>query len=463
MESLSIMRAFLFGLLLMGSLGSAPASEPTVVVIGVEGAISPGSADFIVRGLKSAASNGAHLVVLKMDTPGGLDTAMRQVLTQIIASPVPVAAFVAPEGARAASAGTYILYASHIAAMAPATNLGAATPVNIGIGGIGGQPQPDKQPQDEGQEKGKGKDKSPLGGKIPSPGSTLEHKQINDAAAYIRSLAQMRGRNVEWAEQAVREAVSLSSDEALKLKVIDVIARDVPELLKKLDGRKVKVLGEERTLNTGGVSIVTLEPDWRSRLLSVIADPSIAYLLLLGGMFGLFFEFSNPGFVLPGVIGAISLLLALYALQMLPVNYAGLGLIILGLAFMVAEVFIPSFGVVGIGGVIAFMIGSVMLIDTDIPGFGIPWSVIVPVGIASALFIFFVGGMAVKSWKRPVVSGSEELVGSSGEVLEDFDGKDGWARVHGENWRIRCKQPLSRGQKIRVVHMDGLIFDVEPE
>lgn len=462
MERHSIMCAFLSGLLLLVWLGSAAASAATVVVLNVDGAISPGSADYVVRGLKSAAKDQAQLVVLKMDTPGGLDTSMRQIIKQIIASPVPVAAFVAPEGARAASAGTYILYASHIAAMAPATNLGAATPVNIGIGGITGQPEPDKQPPKDGSKE-KSKDKGPLGGALPAAGSALQHKQINDAAAYIRSLAQMRGRNIEWAEQAVREAVSLSATEALKINVIDVIARDVPELLQKLDGRKVNVLGAERTLDMKDARIVTLEPDWRSRLLAVIADPSIAYLLLLAGMFGLFFEFSNPGFVLPGVVGAISLLLAMYALQMLPVNYAGLGLIILGLAFMIAEVFLPSFGVVGIGGVVAFMFGSVMLIDTDIPGLGVPWSVIVPVGLASALFIFFVGGMALKARQRPVVSGREELIRSSGEVLEDFDGKDGWARVHGETWRIRCKQPLLRGQKIRVVHMDGLIFDVEPE
>ncbi|MHB1238703.1 MAG: NfeD family protein [Gallionella sp.] len=461
MDRFSIMRVLLFGLLLLVWLGSATASVSTVVVLDVDGAISPGAADYVVRGLKAAAAEQARLVVLKMDTPGGLDTSMRQIIKQIIASPVPVVAYVAPEGARAASAGTYILYASHIAAMAPATNLGAATPVAIGIGGIGNQPEPGKQAQKAGQ--GKNKEAGPVDGEQAAPGSAMEHKQVNDASAYIRSLAQMRGRNIEWAEQAVRQAVSLSANEALKLKVIEVIARDVPDLLRQIDGRSVYVLGMERTLDIKDAHIVTLEPGWRSRLLTVIADPSIAYLLMLAGIFGLLFEFSNPGFVLPGVVGAISLLLAMFAFQMLPVNYAGLGLIMLGFAFMIAEVFMPSFGLVGIGGVIAFMIGSVMLIDTDVLGYGVPWFVIVPVGIASALFIFLVAGMALKARQRPVVSGREELIGSPGEVLEDFDGKDGWALVHGENWRIRSRQPLGRGQKIRVTRIDGLIFDVEPE
>ncbi|HEY6093555.1 MAG TPA: nodulation protein NfeD [Gallionellaceae bacterium] len=450
------------GLLLLACMGCA-AAAPVVVVLSVDGAISPATADYVVRGLRAAADadEPAQLVVLKMDTPGGLDTSMRQIIKQIIASPVPVAAFVAPDGARAASAGTYILYASHIAAMAPATNLGAATPIAIGIGSM---PEPGAQPPRDGQDgAGPQRSRKPEGDGMPAPGSTLAHKQINDAAAYIRSLAQMRGRNVEWAEQAVREAVSLSAVEALKLRVIEVVAADVPGLLRQVDGRKVNVLGAERTLNVAGARIVTVAPDWRSRLLSVIADPSVAYLLMLAGVFGLFFEFSNPGFVLPGVVGAISLLLGLFAFQVLPVNYAGLALILLGIVFMAAEVFIaPGFGVLGIGGIAAFVIGSVMLIHTDLPGYGVPWSVILPVTAASALFIFLVAGMALRARTRPVVSGSEQMMGSVGVVLS-FAGTEGEARVHGETWRIGSAQPLAPGQKVRVVGMSGLRLEVVPE
>ena len=462
MALFSIMRGLLCALLSIPWAGCVAAPVPVAVVLNVGGAISPGTADYVVRGLQSAAAEKAQLVVLKMDTPGGLDTSMRQIIKQMIASPVPVAAFVAPDGARAASAGTYILYASHIAAMAPATNLGAATPIVIGIGSLperGGQPQKDGKAGDH--EKNGGM--SPAGNAIAAPDTAMERKQVNDAAAYIRSLAQMRGRNAEWAELAVRQAVSLTAAEALKLKVIDVIASDVSDLLRQLDGRKVNVLGMERTLSMAGARIAILEPDWRSRLLSVIADPSMAYLLMLAGIFGIFFEFSNPGFILPGVVGAISLFLALFAFQMLPINYAGLGLIILGIAFMTGEVFMPGFGVLGIGGIIAFVIGSVMLVNTSVPGYGIAWSVIVPVAFTSALFIFFVTGMALKARNRPVVSGREELIGSIGEVQEDFEGKEGWARVHGEIWRIRSKHPMGLRQRVRVVRIDGLILDVEPE
>ncbi len=430
-------------LVLFALLSHAAACTPLVVVLNVDGAISPGTADYVVRGLKLASERSAQLVVLKMDTPGGLDTSMRQIIKQIIASPVAVASFVAPDGARAASAGTYILYASHVAAMAPATNLGSATPVAIGILPSSGE-APDAQ-------------KKTGGGSQAGVMSPMERKQVNDAAAYIRSLAQMRGRNAEWAELAVRQAVSLTATEALKLKVIDVIASDVPDLLRQLDGRSVNILGVARTLSTAGARIVVLEPDLRSRVLSVISDPSMAYLLMLGGILGLFFEFSNPGFVLPGVFGAISLLLALFAFQVLPVSYAGLILIMIGIAFMTAEAFMPSFGVLGIGGIVAFVIGSMMLINV------VPWRVIVPVATASALFILLVARMALKARNRPVVSGREELIGSVGEVLDDFDGKEGWARVHGETWRIKSSQPLLRKQKIRVVRLDGLILEVAAE
>lgn len=448
------MRVVLFAVLFLLLLSRAALADPTVVVLSVEGAISPGTADYVVRGLKLAAERQARLVVLKMDTPGGLDTAMRQIIKQIIASPVPVAAFVAPEGARAASAGTYILYASHIAAMAPATNLGAATPIAIGIGGA-----PEKGGKDSGEGKSPGKNDS---GEGAVPGSAMERKQVNDAAAYIRGLAQMRGRNAKWGELAVRQAVSLTAEEALKLHVIDVVARDVPDLLRQLDGRPVDVLGVPQTLRLAGVQVVDMAPDWRSRMLAIITDPSIAYILMLVGIYGLFFEFSNPGFILPGVVGAICLLLALFAFQLLPVNYAGLGLILLGLGFMIGEVFVPSFGALGVGGVIAFVVGSVMLIDTDVPGYGIPWAVIVPVALVSALSILFVAGMVLKARRRPVVTGAEELVGGLAEVLSDSGGGDGWARIHGETWRIRSAGPVKQGQKVQVRRIDGLILEVDP-
>ncbi|HSD60301.1 MAG TPA: nodulation protein NfeD [Burkholderiales bacterium] len=452
----------LFLLLVFGLWGLAAQAAPApVVVLAVSGAIGPASADFVTRGMHRAAKDGAQLVVLQLDTPGGLDSSMRQIIKEILASPVPVATFVAPGGARAASAGTYILYASHVAAMAPGTNLGAATPVQIG-----GLPTPGEREKPKPQGKkdakpgdGEGAAQEKAAEPAPAP-DAMSKKIVHDAAAYIRGLAQLRGRNADWGELAVREAVSLAAAEALEKKVIDIVAEDVPALLKQLDGRQIRVQGEDRILATAGAQVVTVEPDWRTRVLAVITDPNVAYVLLLIGIYGLFFEFSNPGFVLPGVAGAICLLLAMFAFQMLPVNYAGLALIALGIAFMVGEAFLPSFGSLGIGGVIAFVIGSVMLIDTEVPGFGIAWPLIAAVAMGSAAFLIFVIGMALKARQRPVVSGREQMIGALGEMLEDAEG-EGLARVHSEIWKVRARVPLRAGDKVRVTAMDGLTLDVE--
>lgn len=427
------------------SLASAHAAPGPVALVSIEGAIGPATADFVGRSLERAAKGGAPLVVLRLNTPGGLDSSMRDIIRDILASPVPVAAWVGPSGARAASAGTFILYASHVAAMAPATNLGAASPVAIG------------GPPDSGKPSGKdGKQ-----GAAPAAGDTMMRKATNDAAAYIRGLAQLRGRNADWAERAVREAVSLSAAEARKLKVIDLVADSVPALLKALDGRIVEAAGAKHRLETAEAQVTAIEPDWRTRVLSVITNPSVAYLMILVGIYALVFEFSNPGLILPGVVGAICILIAMYAFQLLPVNYAGLALLLLGIAFMVAEVWVTTHGALAVGGLAAFVIGSVMLVDTDVPQFEIPYALIGGVTAASAAFLFLVLGMLVRSRRRPVVSGREELIGAPGEALEEIEG-EGWARVHGERWRVRTSAPLKRGQGLRVAAIDGLVLDVTP-
>ena len=434
--------------------GAAIAAEGQVVVLTLDGAVSPATADYAVRGIRKAADLKAQLVVIQIDTPGGLDTSMRLLIKEILASPVPVAAFVAPSGARAASAGTFILYASHIAAMAPATNLGAATPVQIG----GQQDDGDSKPG--GKEKdGKEEKKGERGGKK----NALTAKQIEDAAAYIRSLAQLRGRNAKWGEQAVRDAVSLSATDALKAKVVDLVAEDTADLLKKLDGRAITVQGVERKLQTAGAQTVAIEPDWRTRLLAVIANPSVAVILMMIGIYGLIFEFSNPGFVVPGVVGAMCVLLAFYAFQLLPVNYAGVALILLGIALLVAEAFAPSFGALGIGGVAALTFGLVVFVDPETAGGYAPSLTFIAVlaAVASAIMLATVL-FALRARHRPVVSGVEDLLGARGEVLSDFEG-EGYVRVRGESWRALAAGPLAAGRKVRVTGIDGLTLKVEPE
>ena len=432
------------------------------IFITIDGAIGPASKDYFVRSLRKAQQRQARLFIVQINTPGGLDTSMRDMIQAILASPIPVATYVAPSGARAASAGTYILYASHIAAMAPATNLGAATPVQIG--GIETPAPPDTQPGNGNGHKENNKQGNDKGtpNNLPSDNkSTLARKMTNDAVAYIQGLAELRGRNRQWAEKAVREAASLSASDALKQHVVDLIATDMSDLLKQLDGRSVKTQHGEVQLHTQGMILESIEPDWRNQLLSIITDPNVAYIFMLIGIYGLIFEFSNPGAVVPGIVGAICLLLALFAFQALPINYAGFALILLGIIFMVAEAFAPSFGALGIGGVVAFVIGSVMLIDTDVPGFDISVMLIGSIAFVSSILFTLVLMMAIKSRRRPVVSGQEQLIGAIGEALQDFD-QHGHVFVHSERWNATCDTPVSKGQKLKVIKMDGLNLIVEP-
>lgn len=468
------------------SPSGAPSEPPTgqIVLLDIKGAIGPAIQDYLSRGLEKAAQRNAAAVVLRIDTPGGLSTSMRGIIQDILSSPVAVIGYVAPSGARAASAGTYILYASHVSAMAPGTNLGAATPVRIG-GLPGTKPdKPEKKKSEKkkpakktakdeksgdnkGDKKGgdkdgdKDKDKDNDKDKDAPAHPTMTDKALNDAVAYIRSLAQMRGRNVEWAEKAVREAASLPAAEAVKMNVVDLMADNIADLLTKTDGREVTAASRKFKLATANKTVVAIAPDWRTELLAVLTNPTVAYMLMLIGFYGIIFEFYNPGIIFSGVIGAICLVLALFAFQVLPINYAGLGLIILGIAFMTAEAFMPAFGVLGIGGVVAFVIGSVILIDTDAPGFGISWVVIGGVAISSAAFFFLVSGMAVKAWGRPVVSGREKMIGSTGRVVE-WSGTQGSVRLDGELWRASAAVALSPDQEVRVSALQGLTLMVAP-
>jgi membrane-bound serine protease (ClpP class) len=448
-RSANLIRAGLFLLILSFNFCLSPllfAAEPSqVIVLEIKGAISPAVSDYIRKGMEKAVAVKAGLVVLQMDTPGGLDTSMRDIIQMILASPFPVVTYVAPEGARAASAGTYILYASHIAAMSPATNLGAATPISIG--GLPGSPGPQED------DKKKKKDDLPT-----DDASTLKRKVINDSSAYIKALAERNGRNAEWAVRAVREAVSLSATEALRLKVIEFVAVDLSDLLRQLDGHEIIFNSEVHVISSGDMIITMIEPNWRYKLLAVISDPNVAYFLLLLGFYGLIYELANPGAFLPGITGAIFLLMAFYAFQILPVNYSGLALMILGIIFLVSEALVPSFGALGIGGVVAFGVGSLILIDDENLRISLP--VIIGTTGISAVFILLLMSRVITLRKKKVRIGEEALVGMIGEAAKDFDG-EGKIWIFGELWQAKSSDPIHKGDKVRITSRDGLELTVE--
>jgi membrane-bound serine protease (ClpP class) len=421
------------------------AAADRAIVLEIDGAIGPPLADYIARELTAARTDEARLIVLRMNTPGGLDTSMRKIISAILASPVPVATYVAPNGARAASAGTYIAYASAIAAMAPGTNIGAATPIQLG-----GNPL---FPSDQKSQKDQKDAKS------GEPADTETRKIINDAVAYIRSLAALNGRNADWATDAVRSAASLPASEALALHVIDVIADDVPDLLRKIDGREVTIVGKPQRLATAGLDIVVRPADWQTELLMLVTNPNVAFILMLIGVYGLILEFFNPGAVAPGLIGAISLLVALYALAFMPINYAGAALVLLGVALMIAEVHIGAFGALGVGGIAAFVIGALMMFPAHAPGFTLSGGVIAGAALGSAA-LFLLALAAVLRRKRPVVTGDVALIGAEGETVSWQD-SEGRVRVKGEIWLARAAAPLAAGSRVKIVGRDGLVLRVE--
>jgi membrane-bound serine protease (ClpP class) len=424
-------------------------SFATLVVL--DGAIGPAVDRYVERALADARDQNSRLVILELDTPGGLDSSMRDIVKAILASPIPVVTYVAPSGARAASAGTFILYASHFAAMAPATNLGAATPVPVG----GAPSAAPSKPEADREHAEKSAD-----GAEPA-GTASERKAVNDAVAYIRGLAQLRHHNVDWAETAVRSAASLSAEEALKQHVIDVIAKDVPDLLKQLDGRNTTIAGRDLVLETSELVVRQVVPDWRTRLLAILTHPTIAYGLLLIGIYGLLLEGYNPGGVLPGVVGAVSLLLALYAFQLLAVNYAGVALIALGVGLIVTEFFMPSFGSLAVGGLVAFVIGSIILFDSGASGIVVARPLIAGVAAAAGIVVLVIVWLAARARRRPLSSGIETMVGATVEVIKDMEG-EGVVRYGGELWNARTSWPLHAGQPARVIRVEGLVLFIEP-
>jgi membrane-bound serine protease (ClpP class) len=443
-------------------LASPARADSDVILLDLEGALGVATAEFIIGGIDSANERNADLVIIRMDTPGGLVEPMRDIVQAILGSDVPVATYVSPGGARADSAGTYILLASHIAAMAPTTHLGAATPVSM-LGGDPGKPKEapelpgsrDEDSENE-EEPAEASETDPA-----APDTAMGRKVLNDAIAYIRGLAEAHGRNADWAEDAVRNAATLTASEALEQNVIDLVAADEDELLEAIHGREVAINNEQVAINSAGATIETIEPNWRLKVLNTIASPEIAILLLMIGMYGLLFEGYNPGAILPGVAGVICLLLAAYALQVLPVNYAGLALIVVGLVLITAEAFVPSFGALGLGGIVAIIFGSIMMFDSGIPGFGISVTFVIGMALVAGLFLLWLISYLVKLRKRGAVTGTESIVGGMGEAMESFVG-EGKIWLEGEAWAAHSTVPIEKGQAVIVESMSGLVLQVTP-
>ncbi|MER8426396.1 nodulation protein NfeD [Mesorhizobium sp. M1403] len=426
--------------------GEANGREKIVLRVEMDGAIGPASARQLEEALAVAADRNAQALILQMDTPGGLVTSMREMIAAILASPVPVIGYVAPAGGHAASAGTYILYATHVAAMAPGTNLGAATPIEMG-GPLPSFPGG----KNDGPEADKDKKNAPAG-------DAMIAKATNDAVALIRSLAELRGRNAEWGEKAVRDAASLSAGAALQEHVIDFVARDTTELLQLADGRTVEIAGKKEALATKGLPVETLEPGWLIRLLAVITDPNIAVILMLVGVYGLVFEFTSPGAVAPGVIGTICLLLGLYALNLLPISYAGLALMLLGIIFLVVEALNPTV-VLGLGGVAAFLLGAAMLLKIEGPGFEMSWAVIGTAAVLTLGLALLTGSYLWAARKNVPRVGAQAMQGLPAEIL-DWQGSEGHVLARGERWRAKADEPLAVGDSVEVADVRGLVLTI---